>query len=1070
LPERLDECFAQNGPVPFSGPDSPDAVLDDLIEVLTARIQAGEAVDVEEVARRHPEYAERLRLLLPALVMMADFRHSSPRQLEGVDAAAGEPGAGPGVLGDFRVLREIGRGGMGVVYEAEQISLARRVALKVLPLAAAMDSKQMQRFQLEAHAAACLHHTNIVPVHAVGCERGVPFYAMQYIEGRSLVEVIRELRRLEGLDTADDPAGLADISTSTLAAKLLSGRAGSGPGGPDGGDVGRAEWHSAPRESAHAAGRDVLGAECHSALRGSATAVGGSDAAHDTPSEATPPASKREPAPPTPRPGAGAPTGSSTRTQEYVRTVAELGVQVAEALDHAHTRGILHRDIKPGNLLLDEKGQLWVTDFGLAQVQGSPGVTLTGDVLGTLRYTSPEQALAKRVVIDGRTDIYSLGVTLYELLTLQPAIDGQDRQEILRRIAEAEPTPPRKHNAAVPRDFETVLLKAIAKEPGGRYATAKELADELRRFLEHKPVVARRPSLLDRAAKWSRRHWAAVWSTGVASIAFLLVVAAVLAVSVVRISHETKQKSQALEQAGRSAAESRAVLEFFQKQVLAATRPEGEEGGLSKDATIRAAVDAAEPKIEDAFRDQPAAEASIRHTLGLTYYYLGEPALAIRQHERSRHLRRQTLSPDHPDMLQSMNDLAIAYLKAGRLNDATPLLEETLMLTKAKLGPDDPETLDTANNLAMAYSEAGRFNDAMPLLKETLKLAQAKLGPRQPRTLRFMQNLASAHYDAGRPNEALPLLEKALELRRVVLGPEHPGTISSMHLLARTYRATGRFNQAIPLFEDTLKLAKAKLGANHLDTLSTMNNLAFAYRDAGKLNEALQLFEATLKLKKTKLGPDHPSTLSTMNNLGNIYRDAGRLSEAVPLLEESLELTKVKVGPDHPHTLINMSDLAYAYRDAGRLSEAVLLLEQALELMKAKPGAEHPNTVHVMNNLVEAYLDARRWVEAETNARQCQRLHEKRQADDWSRYRTMSLLGAALTAQKKYAEAEPLLIDGYDGLRAREAKMPARSKGYLAAAAARIVPFYQAWGKPAKAAEWRHKLTGQKEVPRPTKD
>ena len=213
--------------------DGPDSVLDDLIEVLTAKLQAGESVDLDEVARRHPEYAERLRRLLPALVMMKDFGHSSPRQLKGVDASGPGPGPSPGLLGDFRILREVGRGGMGIVYEAQQISLDRRVALKVLPMAAAMDGKQLQRFQLEAHAAACLHHTNIVPVHAVGCERGVPFYAMQYIEGRSLAQLLAELRRLEGPDPADPPvANLADIATTTLAADLASGRLDGGTGSP----------------------------------------------------------------------------------------------------------------------------------------------------------------------------------------------------------------------------------------------------------------------------------------------------------------------------------------------------------------------------------------------------------------------------------------------------------------------------------------------------------------------------------------------------------------------------------------------------------------------------------------------------------------------------------------------------------------------------------------------------------------------------------------------------------------------------------------------------------------------
>jgi serine/threonine-protein kinase len=347
---------------------------------------------------------------------------------------------------------------MGVVYEAQQISLNRRVALKVLPMAAAADPRQLQRFQLEAQAAACLHHTHLVPVHAVGSERGVPYYAMQYIEGHSLAELIAELRQLEGLDPVSRRAG-GPSRSATWVSDELAGRADR----PD---------------------------------------VGGPGA----PSSGPPPG----PADSAPGPGGRPSPGPTTRSPGYVRNVAQFGVQVAEALDHAHTRGIHHRDIKPGNLLFDAQGQLWVTDFGLAQIQGHPGLTMTGDVLGTLRYMSPEQALARRERIDSRTDIYSLGVTLYELLTLRPAVDGKDRSEILRRIAEQEPASPRKLNPAVPRDLETVLLKAMAKEPSSRYATARELADELRRFLENRPIVSRPPSLLDRAAKWARRHRYAV--------------------------------------------------------------------------------------------------------------------------------------------------------------------------------------------------------------------------------------------------------------------------------------------------------------------------------------------------------------------------------------------------------------------------------------------------------------------------------------------------------------------------------------------------------------------------------
>jgi serine/threonine protein kinase/Tfp pilus assembly protein PilF len=455
-----------------------DATLGRLVDELTGKLQAGHAVDLKAYIDAYPEHAKELAQMFGAVQRLAELGAAdadAPVERSGGVARPVESAFGSrlGELGDFHLLREVGRGGMGIVYEAEQVSLHRKVALKVLPLAAALDSKQLQRFQIEAQAAACLHHTHIVPVHAVGCERGVHYYAMQFIEGRSLAELIKELRRLEGLEDADPARSGADR-------------------------------HSAPRGSTTVAGDDNCRAELHSAPGGGRGPTPGSTRAFF---------------------GTGSASGTSTRNRDYIRTVAQFGVQVAEALDHAHERGILHRDIKPGNLLLDDLGQLWVADFGLAQIQDNPGLTLTGDILGTLRYMSPEQALAKRVVIDGRTDIYSLGVTLYELLTLRPAVDGADRREILRKIAEEEPAPLRKQNPAVPGDLETILMKAAAKEPGARYATAKDMADDLRRFLEDKPVLARRPGPLDRAAKWGRRHHSVV-ATGAAGLLVAAVIAA----------------------------------------------------------------------------------------------------------------------------------------------------------------------------------------------------------------------------------------------------------------------------------------------------------------------------------------------------------------------------------------------------------------------------------------------------------------------------------------------------------------------------------------------------------------
>jgi len=380
------------------------------------------------------------------------------------DSAVGHP------IGDFRLIREIGRGGMGVVYEAEQVSLRRRVALKVLPYAGALDPRQILRFQNEAKAAACLHHTNIVPVHFVGSERGVHFYAMQFIDGQTLAALVYQLRQPDTAKEAGPPA-----------------------------DEGTTAYQSAAGE----------------------------------PTAATEPVAAQ----------VTLSTGGSGRGREYFRKVAELGVQAAEALDHAHQAGIVHRDIKPANLLLDVRVNLWVTDFGLAQLQqGEANLTLTGELVGTLRYMSPEQALAKRVVIDHRTDVYSLGATLYELLTLRPAFDGKDRQELLRQIAFEEPPRPRRLNRGIPAELETIVLKAMEKNPADRYATAQELADDLRRWLSDQPIRARRPGLLQRLRKWGRRHRGVVVAATITVGVIIIALAASTVVTAAALQRESEQK------------------------------------------------------------------------------------------------------------------------------------------------------------------------------------------------------------------------------------------------------------------------------------------------------------------------------------------------------------------------------------------------------------------------------------------------------------------------------------------------------------------------------------------------
>jgi eukaryotic-like serine/threonine-protein kinase len=411
-------------------------------EEVRACLRAGREPDVEALVRLHPDLADDIRQLVPTLAAIARL-----------GAGAELPGGNthPARLGDFRIVREVGRGGMGIVYEAEQESLGRRVALKVLPFAATMDPRQLQRFQNEARAAAQLHHAHIVPVYAVGSDSGTSYYAMQFIEGQSLAQLIQDVRGQGLPPTSPAQAG-------------RDGPSATGPLGPP--------------------------------PPGASQTAGGPSAT-----------------PATERPASG---------PSYFRRSARLGIEAAEALDHAHQLGVVHRDVKPANLLLDTRGHLWVTDFGLAQLHNDPGLTRTGDLVGTFRYMSPEQALARRGVVDHRSDVYSLGVTLYELLTLRPAFPGDDPREILRKVASEDPPPPRRINPAVPPELETVVLKALAKEPRERYATAQELADDLRRWLDDRPVLARRPTPLQRLRKWARRNRPLVAGLAAAGVVLLL--------------------------------------------------------------------------------------------------------------------------------------------------------------------------------------------------------------------------------------------------------------------------------------------------------------------------------------------------------------------------------------------------------------------------------------------------------------------------------------------------------------------------------------------------------------------
>jgi serine/threonine protein kinase len=484
---------------------SRETRLNEVLLAYVEALQTGPALDQGQLLAAHPDLQKELQAFFASHEQVeriaAPFRQaaravdgeilardSGPSGVQQECTQSNRPGD-IGQLGDFRLLREVGRGGMGVVYEAQQISLRRRVALKVLPFAAAIDSRQLQRFQNEALAAAHLRHENIVPVYAVGSERGVHYYAMQFVEGQSLASLIAE-RRGRGNDEGrmtNDEGRMAKKSSDVSVHN-------------------RQETRLGIRHSTF----DML-------------------------------------------------SSLGIHRSSFFQTVADLGRQAALALEHAHERGIVHRDIKPANLLLDGHGQLWVTDFGLAQCSNSTGLTVTGELVGTLRYASPEQVLGKRGLVDHRTDIYSLGATLYELLTLRPIFDGRDRHELLQQIADAEPRPPRTFDKSIPEELETIILKAAAKEPSERYATVQELAEDLQRFREDRPIRARRPTAVEKATKWARRHKGAVLS----GVMFLVLLVAAMSVTTLLVAQAYKRERQERARAEQSFREAREAVDQF---------------------------------------------------------------------------------------------------------------------------------------------------------------------------------------------------------------------------------------------------------------------------------------------------------------------------------------------------------------------------------------------------------------------------------------------------------------------------------------------------------------------------
>ncbi len=826
-------------------------------------------------------------------------------------AEARVPGPG-GSLGPFRLIDELGRGGMGVVYRAEQDAPRRTVALKVMRAGVVSDAA-MARFEREARVLGMLRHPGIAQIYAAGTARigdgeagsggaAIPYFAMELVTGEPLTRYAERA----GLETA---------------------------------------------------GR--------------------------------------------------------------LRLLAE----VADAVHHAHTRGVIHRDLKPGNILVDERGRVKVLDFGIARLvgedengetqEGGPTLSRTGQLIGTVSYMSPEQVSGVIDDLDTRSDVYTLGVIGYQLLSgvMPYDTDGRSVIETARVIAEREARPLSAVDSALRGDIATIIGKAMEKDRERRYQSADEFARDIGRLLRDEPISARPPSTAYLLAKFAKRNRPLVIGAGAALVALVLGVvgttwqAVVATREAARADREAElalvaqgeaEAQAAIAQTARHEAEKRTAIALqineFLRRMLESADPTVAQG---RELTVREVVDKAAGDIESAEID-PEVEADVRYTLGKTYSLLGEYASAeamlresIGLYESVEELeprfvlsaRRQlgyvlseagdpagaeriardaiadltgAYGPEDPDVFAARSELAKSLLDQGRVGEAVEMMRAVASDAERVLGATDEVTMTLVHNLASAVGVAGDLRESVAINERVLERRRETLGETHPDTITSMNNLATTLVRLGEQERAEFMLRDVLRLRQGVLGNEHRSTATAMQNLSGLLIQQGRLDEAEPLVREAYGICRVRLGESHSVTLSAMNQLAYLLEDRGKLDEAEAMFRETIRILERSAGRDHPEMFAPVNNLASLLVKMGRADEAAPMFRDLLSRVENLVGPEHYFLAIFRSNYGECLTELSEREAAVSELTEAIRVLGASLGPEHERTRKAVARLERA--------------------------------------------------------------------------------------------------------------------